>query len=301
MANIIRYISSFSDDAVYNAIQNTIGTDDVGFINKLKEIQSALEKPPKKMKKESRLFKLSDKTIFEQKILPQIREKVADFDRLETSGKQQEWKVRLDFIEDYSVLDMNALKQRHALILEDERNIANLELIAKYYRGNVYVHARQLIKDEENVKDVFRREFGVCYDTVWRYATFAALIKHYPRLLICGLVYAQITKHQKRLLDYLKTDALLHDQLSQPFHITAQDKDVSILPAEIDVPNISFSYDADYVYEDFFYNDEDYAGEQDTQDSKEEIELSKWFQEAFKQFAFDDSSHNIPSDTDMAT
>ena len=194
------------------------------------------------------MFRQTDKTIFEQIVLAQIREKLAEYFRLETSSKQLEWKVHLDFVEDYQSLNMDELKQRHVLILEEEESLACFDLVVKYYRGLVYFRARESVDKHENVKAVFRAEFGVCYDTVCRYITFAALLQHYPRLMICGLSYAQITKHQKRLLEYLKIETALHDQLSQPLCVSAQDKAVEIQPADIEVPKISFTSNPDYLY-----------------------------------------------------
>jgi len=166
MADIIRYISSFSDDAVHNVIQQAVGAEKQCFNDMLVKIQSQLEKTPKRKKKESRMFPQTDKTIFEQKVLAQIREKPAEYDRLETSSKQLEWKVRLDFVRDYQSLNMDELKQRHVLILEEEESLACFDLVVKYYRGLVYFRARELVDKHENVKAVFRAEFGVCYDTV---------------------------------------------------------------------------------------------------------------------------------------
>ena len=79
---------SFSDDAVHNAIEQAVGAEKQRFIDMLVKIQSQLEKPPKIKKKESRMFRQSDKTIFEQKVLPQIREKLVEYDQLETSAKE---------------------------------------------------------------------------------------------------------------------------------------------------------------------------------------------------------------------
>lgn len=293
MADIIRYISSFSDDAVHNAIQQAFGAEKQCFIDMLARVQSQLEKPPKRMKKASRMFRRSDKTIFEQKVLPQIREKLAEYDRLETVGNQLEWKVRLEFVGDYQSLNMDQLKQRHAMILEEEKSLACFDLIVKYYRGLVYFRARELVDKNENIKAAFRAEFGVCYDTVCRYITFAALLKRYPRLMICGLSYAQITKHQKRLLDYLKSETELHDQLSQPISVSAQEKAVEIQSADMEVPKISFSTDPDYlVYGDYFY---DPAWD----DIPEDSEFDRWLQECDSSAIFSmlyDSDHETTNE-----
>lgn len=250
MADIIKYISSFSVDAVHNAIGQAVGREKDKFIDMLKSVQSVLDKPPEKQKKEPEMFRLSDKAIFEQHILPQIGVKLAEYDRLEVLGKDCEWKVRFDFQVDYKSLNMNELKLQHAMILKDENDLACLDLVIKYYRGLVYFRARELLKVNENVKAMFRTEFGVSYSTAMRYATFAALVKRFPRLMACGLSYAQITKHQKRLLEYLKTDTGLHDRLSQPLNVSAQDKAVEIQPSDICVPQTTHNIDPDYVYDD---------------------------------------------------
>ena len=120
MANLIKYIASFSDDAVHNAIEQAVGAEKEKFIDVLKTIQSRLEKPPVKLKKEPTIVQLSDKTIFEQKIRPQIVAKLEEYDRLETVGKDVEWKVRLGFLGDYMLLNLDELKKRHAMILEEK-------------------------------------------------------------------------------------------------------------------------------------------------------------------------------------
>ena len=53
MADIIKYISSFSADAVHNAIEQAFGYEKDQFIDMLKKVQSMLEKPPEKQKKKS--------------------------------------------------------------------------------------------------------------------------------------------------------------------------------------------------------------------------------------------------------
>ena len=55
--------------------------------------------------------------------------------------------------------------------------------------------------------------------------TFTALIKRYPLLMICRLTYAQLSKHNKRLLEFLKTETEgLGDKLSQALDLSADEK-----------------------------------------------------------------------------
>jgi len=114
----------------------------------------------------------------------------------------------------------------------------------------VYFRAKQLFQAENKpLKAALVDEFGVSYDTALRYMTFTALLKRYPLLMICGLTYAQITKHKKRLLDFLKTETEgLGDKLSQPLDLFAEGKNLHIEPADHQVPATSFTTDPDHLY-----------------------------------------------------
>jgi len=128
--------------------------------------------------------------------------------------------------------------------------MANLDLVAKYHRGLVYFLAKHLFQAEnKHLKAALVDEFGVSYDTALRYMTFTALLKCYLLLMICGLTYAQITKHKKRLLDFLKTETEgLSDKFSQPLDLFAEGKKVHIEPADHQVPATSFTTDPDHLY-----------------------------------------------------
>jgi len=83
--------------------------------------------------------------------------------------------------------------------------------------------------------------------------TFTALIKRYPLLMICGLSYAQLSKHNKRLLQFLNTEtAGLGDKLFQPLDLSPESKRVHIEPADHLVPATSFSTDPDHVYGEYY-------------------------------------------------
>ena len=51
-------------------------------------------------------------------MLPQTCEKLAEYDGSKTSGKELEWKVCLEFVGDFKSLNINELKQCHALMLQ---------------------------------------------------------------------------------------------------------------------------------------------------------------------------------------
>lgn len=262
-----------------------INDKDRSFITTLEKIHSILEKPTKKRKKETELFKMSDKNIFEQRILPQIREKLAEYERLEKLDKTLEWKIKFDFVKDYETLNIDDLKLQHAVILETEITITSLDLVVKFYRGLIYFRAREISAKEVNIKSFFQDEFGIGYNTAIRYMIFSSIIKRYPRLMICRLSYTQIMKHQKRLFDTLKGDLNLHDRLSQSFSVTVENKVVKITPSDISVPVKRFNVNPDFIYEDFFNNNDG--------DKSEDKEFEDWFKEM-------NESHEIFNNTDDA-
>jgi hypothetical protein len=155
---------------------------------------------------------------------------------------------------------------RHAQILNDENTISNLDLVVKLYRGLLYFRARQLSPNNSNMETYFRNELGIGYATAKRYMIFSSIIKRYPRLMVCGLSFNQIMKHQKRLFDSLTADLNLHDTLSQPFSATVENKTVEISPSDIAVPIKTFNVDPDFVYD---IND----------DKHEDKEMESWIQE----------------------
>ena len=59
------------------------------------------------------------------------------------------------------MLNADELKKRHAMIPEQEISLASLDLVVKYYRGLVYFRVGELREGDENIKIMFRREFGV--------------------------------------------------------------------------------------------------------------------------------------------
>jgi len=185
-----------------------------------------------------------DDEIFQQKVIPQIRDKLSEYDRLEMNGKLLEWKVCLDFIQDCQLMNMGQLKKYYTVIL------AQLDLLVTFHRGLVYFRARDLFEGvNKPLKDALEVEYVVHYNTVMRYMTFTALIKHYPLLMICGLSYAQLSKHNKRLLQFLNTETEeLGDKLLQPLDLFPESKRVHMEPADHLVPATSFSTDPDHVY-----------------------------------------------------
>jgi hypothetical protein len=147
MAELIKYISTFSEDAVRMAIERVVDKDKREvFVDILTTVKSVLPKTLPRKKERVKLFHQTDEHIFTQLIIPQIIQNLKNYDRAEMDGNPVVWKVSLDFIDgvDYRQMGMEELKGKHAKILHAEQTLICLDLVVKYHRGLVYYRAREV-------------------------------------------------------------------------------------------------------------------------------------------------------------
>jgi len=247
MSAIIKYIASFSEETIDTALRCTFGDDLETFEAGLKSVADKLVKPAKKKKTEKRVILPSAKTIFYEKIVPQIRQKLVEYEQQENSGVDVTWNLELKYRTDFStIVDLGKLKETHAQIVKEEKTVPNLDLIVVFHRGLLYLSSRELIPEDVNIKDWFTNEFGVSYIVELRYQAFACLILRYPRLIVCGLTFSQIVQYKERIMAYLKDDTKLAARLSVAVNIAAQNKPVDIHPSECFVPKGKFSVEPDF-------------------------------------------------------
>ena len=195
------------------------------FEDTLNSIAAKLVKPTRKRKMVSVLP--SDDVVFRNNVVPQIREKLAEYEDQNNKGNDVAWNIALSYNSDFSTTDLTALKATHALIVKED-TIHNLKLIVVFHRGLLYLSARRLAQADANIRDWFIKEFGVSYVVALRYQAFAALILRYPRLIVCGLSFTQIMKHKNRIIKYLKDDTELATKLTDVVNISAQDRPIDI-------------------------------------------------------------------------
>jgi len=272
LAATIKYIASFSEEAINTALRCTVTDDDQKktFKDTLNSIAAKLVKPTRKRKMAPVLP--SDKVVFHKNVVPRIREKQTEYEDQNNKGNDVVWNIALSYNSDFSTADLTALKATHALIVKEEDTIHNLKLIVVFHRGLLYLSARRLAQADANIRDWFIKEFGVSYVVALRYKAFAALILRYPRLIVCGLSFTQIMKHKNRIIKYLKDDTELATKLTDVVNISAQDRPIDIHPSvECSVPKCTFSVDPDYFYEEYYY---DPAAEEMTE---AEVEWEAWF------------------------
>lgn len=224
---LIKELAKFSSDALYNAIEANV-VDKEQFILSLKLIKESIKKSPHESKKKAKLFTMNDNELFLQRIIPQIRDKLSDYERKVLRGDYS-INFNFDFITSYKNLNISALKKYHAMILQEENNAMAHDLVVKFYRGCLYDQAIEVNAGKDYLEIFFKREFGITRQAANRYIRFMEIIKCLPRLLICGLSYTQITKHEERLYSFLKSETEgLYDRLSSSLDLKVQEKSVKI-------------------------------------------------------------------------
>jgi hypothetical protein len=84
------------------------------FEDKLREIDQILEKPPKKRRTERHIAQSYDTHIFNEAIIPQIRQKIDEYEQhLMDNVDEFDWFLNTDFI-DLDLTDLHLLKAAHA-------------------------------------------------------------------------------------------------------------------------------------------------------------------------------------------
>ena len=274
-ADSIKHIAAFSSDGITQALHRLFPDKDKQdvFTAKLTELAGLLEKPAKIAKMDSRNVIPSAKTVFEKCILPQIRTKLTEYEQLEFVGRDVCWKVELNFRTDFNEMDAGELKLEHSKIVMQEKIIQGLDLVVKYQRGMLYLAAYKTAQECGNFRKWFRVELGVVYRTALRYMSMSLLLKRYPRLIVCGLSFSQLVKHNKRLSQYLASETEgLKDRLCMSINISTQDQPTDITPSEVLTPKMDNLTDPDLIYEDYFY---DPAWD----DIPDDDECSNWLQQ----------------------
>ena len=256
---IIKTIATFSEDAIYQAMER-MNTDRGKVESLLKPIIDALlsqvSQPKVNKSSGSRGIRMSDKDLFEQRVMPQISQKLLKHET-ESLTTAIILEVNLDFDMNFCDMSMDQMVLNHTKIVQQEDVIQDLNLVLKYHRGLLYCAAYRQKPAEENCRVWFREKFGVVYQTALRYMSVTLLLLKWPVLLVCDLSYAQLLKHNKRLQSCISNDEKLSARLGQEVKVKMQGKDVEIKPSdEVTIPCVKHSADPDALFK-----EEELAGE----------------------------------------
>lgn len=276
IADYILDIGKSSKGAIRSAIKSVIkNLDDKDKIEtNLKAIRDVLHRPTvakrktvkgKVVKRRSTSMVPSDMELFTSKVLPQIRESIGKYERMQNSVDDSEWNLNLDFIkkfDKFELSDMDSIKTTHTEVMEQESLATNLHLVIAYHRGLIYLTARKFLPGDAVVKQWYTDTFKVAYVTIYRYIAFAMMIKTYPRLLFCGLAFTQFSNHHNRIKNHLITDTELANRLKLEFNMSVNNKSLDIMPVKVDSfpeTKLPFVVNPDHIYEDndWYYKDTD--------------------------------------------
>jgi hypothetical protein len=261
MAALIRELAKFSEDAIHGAMNQVFQEDQANerqeFEDKLLALTNMLEKPPKrrKIKKTDGVVSYNTK-IFKDVILKKIRQKMDEYDQhLLNSDEILKFNVNTAFVECTDIPNLQALKEVHETVIEQEKTMTGQQLIAAYHRGLVYLNARNFMPQGAIVKIFYAREFHINYATAQRYLLFHMLIRTYPKLIFCDLSFTQLSKHHNRILLHMESDLQLADRLKSSALLIVEYRDLDITPIAIEgIPTTvdlqPISVDPDYIHDD---------------------------------------------------
>lgn len=202
----------------------------------LKDLPGNTSTGPKRMKSQT------PAQCFRYVILPKIDRCLTTFEEQEESVTTTSWNPKPEFHIDFQSLTLDASKELHKKMLEEELSMTRLSLLMKRQRGVLYLHLYRIRDRSISPKDWFKQHFNVVYSTATRYMALAMLISRYPRLIVCELSFEELLFHKERLLKHISSDSQLGARLSMPLDVSALNQAVNIKAAEnITIPPNSAS------------------------------------------------------------
>lgn len=256
MAEKIKKISKFSEDALTLALKNMPEAERKYFTQGLTYLETELGV---KEKKSPVSTKMNDETVFRNSIIPWIEKQVKEIQIKELENNECSVKVKFDFKTEFDGLTDSQWKTAHSEVVALETGLKSLTLIAQFSRGLLYITLSKKLKATgQSWRAFVNNELNVSPMTALRYMTLSSIIMNYPRLILCELSFTQILKHKTRLLKYLKSDEGhdLESALSLSIVMKAQDRPVLINRTILDVPAIKFPTDPDHIYRDAINKEE---------------------------------------------
>jgi len=248
----IKRIGSFSSDGIKQAIARVLDDDEKDtFWSLSTRVLHVLGEPTKSVAKRNvkKSVNLTSREVFDRSILPQIRQKLSNYEQNLLSNCTSQWKINFDFPTDFSNCTLAELLAIHTEILKQETNVENMNLMVKFHRGMLYLAAYKGAMQEHNITAWFQTKLGVNYKTALRYMTYALMIRRYPRLIICGLKFDQLIKHSENIDDFLESETEgMKERLGIQLDITAQGKKMTIESGEVYIPRLTFQSDPDIEY-----------------------------------------------------
>jgi len=269
ISEYLKQLGQFSSDGLQVAINATLNASESETLNQIvQKLFTSLPKTPSKAikkKKTTTVHLPSSSEVFKSKILPQVRQRLASHATNEMQGIVQVNSI-MEFHTKYNNMTLDQIKDEHAKILMADEKVKNVQLFIAFHRGLLYLETSRRYQQETNFDQWILNNLGISYAVATRYMTVTLLIRRCPRLLICGLSFDQLAKHNQNFLKYFSDDEEgLQDSLAVTCEINVLGKTMVIKPREVNVPALEFkNLDPDSSYYPT-YNE-----------NCDEDELSKW-------------------------
>lgn len=249
MAKDIKRAAKFSEDALDMALREMPERDRLSFQKGLNILNTKLGDKKKTMVKRQ---KLPDEEVFMSSVLPAIRKRIQEIENAEVAGRLQ-LNINFSLKTNFASLGLEELILEHNRLKTMEDGLKTLELFAQCSRGLLYIELVDRLKSKgENIKEFIENSLNVVYMTVMRYITLASLISTYPRLIVCGLTFTQLLKHQNRLLKFLMSEdgRDFSSKLALSVEIEAQGERIKFERTDMKTMDMRFNTDPDWEFHD---------------------------------------------------
>lgn len=250
MAKDIKTIAKFSQDALDMALREMPVQDRAYFQKGLDFLNAKMGGKEKKTVVKRQ--KLSEEEVFKSSVLPTIRKRIYEVETFEVQGRLQ-LNVNFNLRTDFLGIGLEDLILEHNRLITMEDGLKSLELLAQYSRGLLYIELVARLKSKgEKVKNFIENSLNVTYVTALRYISLASLISTYPRLILCGLTFTQLLKHQSRLLKFLMSEEGqdLSSKLALSVEVEAQGGRLKFERTDMKTMDMRFNTDPDWEFHD---------------------------------------------------
>lgn len=255
MSSNLKKIAGYPESAINWSLGKLTPDERSIFESTLKKLDGFVGEKPKETKKIT--TKLPSNTeVFENHIIPTIMESLRKMDIQDNCGQVQTLQMDFNFKTDLNRISLDGLADIHDKVVRAEGIVQIVDNFLKYYRGLIYSAAHEQC-DEAQFSKWIKSRSNSSQATVYRYMAFTAMIRRFPRLIMCDLNFSQILKHQGRLISYLgklENSKLFHQLMNEVEFIVSGSK-IIIYPTDCEVQPVQrLSFDADWRFNDHFQN-----------------------------------------------
>ena len=180
ISECLKQLGQFSADGLQVAINAALSESESKTLNQIvQKLFTTMPKTPSKAikkKKTTTAHLPSSLEVFESKILPQVRQRLASHATNEIQGIVKVNSI-MEFNTEYDKMSLHEIKDQHAKILIADNKVTNVQLFIRFHRGLLYLETFRRYEQETNFDQWILDNLGISYDVARRYMTVALLIR----------------------------------------------------------------------------------------------------------------------------